>query len=213
MWKPKIPLPVPELSSGPSVWDVMRVRRSVREFADDPILITELSLILWAAQGVTDAEDGLRTVPSAGATYPLKIYVAVKEGGVVGPGIDAKPSLRTGLYEYLPEHHALWLLKPMDVRPYLARASFGQGFIAEAPVSVVVSAQPDRTTFRYGKRGYRYVYMEVGHAGQNIYLAATALGLGTVAVGAFNDSEVKKILGVKMDENPMYIMPIGRPRE
>ena len=157
--------------------------------------------------------QGAQNVPKRWGDISAQSYIAVKEGGVVGPGEASMPSLKAGLYEYLPETHSLRLVKPVDVRPFLAKACFGQGFIADAPVSIAITAEPERTTLKYGKRGYRYIYIEVGHADQNIYLATTALGLGTVAVGAFNDLEVRSVLGIRPDEYPLYIMPVRRPKK
>ncbi len=143
----------------------------------------------------------LRAAPSAGATYPLEVYAVVKNGGV--EGLDA------GVYHYQPEDHSLGLLRNGDLSEELASACLGQGWVREAPLNIVITAVYARTTRRYGTRGERYVHMEVGHVGQNIYLQATAMGLGTVAVGAFYDDEVRKVLGVSEEERPLYVMPVG----
>lgn len=117
-----------------------------------------------------------------------------------------------GIYRYLVARHALELEVEGDVRAALARAALDQDFIAEAPASIVMSAVYERTTRRYGRRGYRYVHMDVGHAGENVHLQAVALGFGTVVVGAFDDEEVKRALRLPEEQHPLYIMPIGRPR-
>ncbi|XRP96898.1 SagB/ThcOx family dehydrogenase [Methanocaldococcus sp. 16A] len=177
--------------------DVLLKRRSVREYSSSPLTLRELSHILFAAYGVTN-EDGFKTVPSAGATYPLEIYVNVKD--VVG--------LEEGVYKYIPERHSIVRVLDEEVGYELALAALKQMFIAVAPIVLIIAADYERTTRVYGDRGFRYVYMEVGCVSQNIYLMATSLGLGTVAVGAFYDNEIKEIL--KIDEHPLLLMPVGR---
>ena len=98
-----------------------------------------------------------------------------------------------------------------EVRLELARAALDQEFIYEAPVDIVICAIYERTTLGYGNRGERYVHIEVGHAGQNIYLQAEALGLATVAIGAFNDEQVRQVLRLDRQTKPLYIMPVGQP--
>lgn len=117
-------------------------------------------------------------------------------------------NLPPGLYHYNGEEHTLELIRKGDLREELAEACLGQRCVATAPVNIVIVAHFERTTSRYGERGIRYVYMDTGHMGQNIYLQATALGLGTVAVGAFYDEKVKEVLGV--EGHPVYVFPVGR---
>ncbi|WP_423792052.1 SagB/ThcOx family dehydrogenase [Methanocaldococcus indicus] len=179
---------------------VMYERRSVREFLGEPLTLHELSYLLFAAYGVTD-ERGFKTVPSAGATYPLEIYINVKD--VIG--------LDEGIYKYIPEEHALLWLSEEEHSKELALAALHQMFIAVAPITIIIAADFYRTVSVYGERGYRYVYMEVGHSAQNIYLMATRLNLGTVSVGAFYDDEVKRILNI--EEEPLLLMPVGRKKE
>jgi len=142
-------------------------------------------------------------VPSAGATYPLEIFIACGSNCI--EGIDA------GIYHYDIDSHSLTLHYEGDVRLALARAALDQEFIYEAPVDIIICALFERTGRRYGSRGERYVYMEVGHAGQNIYLQATALGLATVAIGAFHDEQVREVLRLDKQYKPLYIMPVGGP--
>ena len=177
---------------------VIEMRRSRRSFKERKITAGQLGQILWCAQGVTDTR-GLRAAPSAGATFPLEIYA------VAGEVEDVEP----GLYRYFREHHSLEVVKKGDLRKELARAALSQMFVARAPATIVVAADYDRTAGRYGERAGRYVHMEAGHVGQNIYLQCEALGMGTCAVGAFDDSAVKEILGV--GEEPLYLMPVGYP--
>ena len=174
----------------------------MRDFARQPISQSQLSQILWSAQGTSDISWS-RTVPSAGATYPLEIFIACGAGGVEQIG--------EGIYRYDPDSHGLIRHYAGDVRLELARAALGQEYIYEAPLNIIICAIYERTMRRYGNRGERYVHIEVGHAGQNIYLQATALGLGTVAIGAFNDEAVTEALRLEKPYRPLYIMPVGKP--
>ncbi len=158
---------------------------------------------MWATQGITDASLKSRAIPSAGATYPLEIFVVCGQNSI--------EEISDGIYHYSIAHHSLTLHHAGDVRLDLARAALNQEFIYEAPVDIVICALYQRTTLGYGSRGERYVHMEVGHAGQNIYLQATALGLATVAIGAFNDEQVREVLRLDKQYKPLYIMPVGRP--
>jgi len=199
------PIDLPRTSdSGVPLERAIRGRRSVRGFSSEPISLDQLSLILWSAQGITGPERGLRAVPSAGATFPLELFIVVKRGGVEG--------LKEGVYRYISDKHALEPLLEDDVSPALAQAALGQGFVERAPVNVIIAAEHGRTARVYGQRGVRYVHMEAGHAGQNIALEAEALGLGTVMVGAFEDMLVKKVVGMPAELEPLYIIPLGQPR-
>ncbi len=195
-----IRLPAPSLTGEVSVEEAIASRRSIRSYVDSPITLQELSQLLWAAQGITDPVRGFRSAPSAGATYPLTVFAVVREGGVLG--------LESGVYEYLPEPHGLRLVRRGDFSEELAEAALGQAWVREAPVCLVIAADYSRTTEAYGERGVRYVHMEAGHVGENIYLQATAMGFGTVAVGAFHDDEVAEILQVRL--SPLYVFPVGR---
>jgi len=192
-----INLPQPDFKGKISVEEALKIRRSVRSYKNVPLTLKELSQILWATDGKT-ADWGGRTAPSAGATYPLEIYVAV--GNVEG--------LKPGLYYYEIDTHSLKLVKEGDLRSQLSSAALNQSSVKTAPIVIIISGIFERTTGRYGKRGERYVYMEVGHCGQNIHLQAEALGLGTVMIGAFDDERVKKVLGIK--EDVFYLCPVGK---
>ena len=195
----EVMLPEPKLKGDMSVEEAIAKRRSIRHYKDKPLTLEQLSQLLWAAQGITDEKRKFRAAPSAGATYPFEIYVVV--GNVKG--------LKPGIYHYNPFKHSLTLIKEGDYRKQLQAAALNQQWVGKAAVNIVLVAFYERTTRYYGERGYRYVYMEAGHIGQNIYLQATALGLGTVAVGAFHDEEVAEILGTGGD--PVYIFPVGVP--
>lgn len=202
-------LPEPSRRGDVSVEEALDRRRSIRNYADAPLTLTELSQLLWAAYGVNKPvpggpeflRGGLKTAPSAGALYPLELYAVVGE-------VDG---LEAGVYRYQPEDHRLVLISRGDHRADLADAALGQPWILKAPVSIVYSAVFARTTGKYGPRGReRYVPMDVGHSGQNVYLQCAALGLGTVSVGAFLDPNVKLAVGMTRSEEPLYVMPVGR---
>jgi len=198
----QIYLPPPSRKGGMPLEEAIACRKSVRRFASQVISQSQLSQLLWAAQGTSDIAWS-RTVPSAGATYPLEIFVVCGASGV--------EHLSEGVYHYHTDSHSLTLHHRGDARHALARAALDQEYIYEAPVDIVICALYERTTGQYGARGERYVHMEVGHAGQNIYLQATALGLGTVAIGAFRDEAVREALRLDRKYHPLYIMPVGKP--
>lgn len=198
-----IKLPPPDQKGSMSLEEAIARRRSVRHFTREPITQSQLSRILWATQGVTDSRSGGRAVPSAGATYPLEVFVVCGSGCLEG--------VSAGIYRYSPGEHSLTLHREGDLRPELAGAALGQGSVRQAPMSLIIGAVFGRTQTRYGDMTERYVHIEVGHAGQNIYLEATALGLATVAVGAFHDEQVSESLKLDRQIRPLYIMPVGKP--
>ncbi|MGB9857319.1 MAG: SagB/ThcOx family dehydrogenase [Dictyoglomaceae bacterium] len=195
-----VKLPEPRYKSNVSIEEALLKRRSIRNYKNEPLTLFEISQILWSAQGITDKKMGFRTTPSAGALYPLEIYV------VAGKVKD----LEAGVYKYRPETHDIILVLKGDKRKELYNASLRQEWVRDAPLIIVISAIFERTTVKYGERGIRYVYMEAGHCAQNIYLQCVSLNLGTVSVGAFHDEEVKKILNLERKEFPLYLMPVGR---
>jgi SagB-type dehydrogenase family enzyme len=190
-----VKLPEPRKDSNFSLERAINERRSIRTYKDAPLTLKEVSQLLWAAQG--KVASGKRAAPSAGATYPMELYL------IAGNVEDLSP----GLYKYILDDHSLLLVKEGDLRKSVSERALRQDMILKAPITIVISAVFERTRARYGARAERYVYMEAGHIGQNIYLQATALGLGTVAVGAFIDDEVKRALGIK--EEPLYLFPVG----
>ena len=196
-----VKLPFPRKTGSVSVEEALAKRRSKRDFKKESLPLSSLSQLLWAAQGVNDELGNKRTAPSAGSTYPLETYAVI--GAVEG--------LTLGVYHYNPGKHMLTLTRIGDVRGELAQAALNQGWIRDAPASIVFTADYSRTTGHYGDRGIRYVDMEAGHAAQNVYLQAAALGLGTVVVGAFEDEEVLKVLDSGPKEAPLYILPVGVP--
>lgn len=194
-----IRLPEPRYDGSVSVEHALLSRRSVRKYKNEPLTLVEVSQLLWAAQGIT-APRGYRTAPSAGALYPLEVYL------VTGKVND----LSEGIYKYKYHDHALVQTVAGDKRAELSRAALHQGSILRAPTVLLFCAVYERITRKYGERGYRYVFMEIGHAAQNVCLQAIALGLGTVVIGAFRDNEVKKIANLPPNEEPTYFVPVGR---
>lgn len=190
-----VSLPSDHSLSAMSLSEAIARRRSLRDLSVTPLSLEELSQLLWAAQGVTDPERGLRAAPSAGALYPLRVYVAKVDGA----------------YEYEPRAHAIHRFEARDVRGALAAAAHHQLVVMEAPVLLVIAGDVSRTRAKYGSRAERYVTLEAGHAAENILLAATALGLGAVPVGAFNDDGVRAALRLDDDLTPLYLVPVGHP--
>lgn len=196
-----IKLPEPIFDSKVSVETALRARKSIRSYQGDDLTLAEVSQLLWAAQGI-NRKKGMRTAPSAGALYPLEVYLVVGQ-------IEQLP---VGIYKYLTTRHELVQINDEEKRQDLAAAGYGQSCIERGSINIVIAAVYERTAGKYGVRAARYVHMEVGHAAQNIYLQAIALELGTVVIGAFDDSKVRKILLMDADESPLYIMPVGRIR-
>ena len=192
---PILQLPLPERKRRMSLEEALAARRSVREFRREPITDRELSQLLWAAQGITTPE-GLRTATSAGALYPLDVWVATA----------------SGFYHYEPHKHRLTRHLERDLRPDIHRPALMQEAILQAPVVIVIAAVYERTAQKYGEqRTPRYVHMEAGHSAQNLLLEAVALGLGGVLIGAFNDREVERVLSLPADQKPLYLIPVGHP--
>jgi SagB-type dehydrogenase family enzyme len=191
-----ITLPKPNQNGPTALEKAIAARRSWRDFSEQPFTLEQIGQLVWAAQG-QEPRSRYRTVPSAGATYPLELFVVSSEG----------------LFHYLPAKHSLEKLTDQDLRAALASAAWGQEFIEEAPLTLVFAAQFARTTGRYGQRGIRYVYMEAGHAAQNVHLQAESLGLGSVAVGAFDDDSVSRVLSLPEDLEPIYMVVVGYRRK
>lgn len=194
-----IRLPAPRLAGKVPVEEALHLRRSVRAFAPQPLALGDAAQLLWAAQGITEPKEGKRTAPSAGATYPLEMFLVA--GEVEGLG--------AGVYRYRPRTHDLVATAGGDRRGVLAAAARQQTWLADAPAVFLVAAVPGRTASRYGSRAERYVLMEAGHAGENLQLQAVALGLVSVVVGAFDDAEVQRVLGLAGEEQPLSLMPVG----
>lgn len=188
-------LPPASRRGGVPLHEALAARRSVRDFTEERLSSEELGQLLWAAQGIT-SDWGGRTAPSAGALYPLELYLVTAEG----------------LCHYLPARHGLETLREGDLRAPLAAAALAQGAVSAAPAVIVLTAVVARTEAKYGSRAERYVQLEAGHAAQNVLLQAVSLGLGAVPMGAFQDDAVRGILGLPGDHTPLYLIPVGHPR-
>ena len=195
----ELQLPAPDL--GGPLQRLIIQRRSHRSFKKGELAPSQLALILWSAQGCVDGSR--RAVPSAGATYPLDVLVALNQPGV--------PGFAAGVYRYLPARNALLLEQPGKLLHHISEACYDQGFIAMVPAVLVITCELSRIARRYGDRSHRYIYMEAGHSGQNVHLVTESLGLGTVMVGAFNDAELTKVLRLPNGHEPVYVLPIGTP--
>lgn len=188
-----IRLPMPKTVGKMTLEESLYNRRSEMNYVKGTLSNEQISQLLWAAQGITDPNWGFRTAPSAGAVYPLEIYLVKPEG----------------VYHYLPRSHSLELVTKGDKRLSLVRASLGQNFIGDASIDIVIAAEFDRSRDKFGLRTDRYVHMEAGHAAQNILLQAVAMGLGAIPVGSFWDDVVVATLELPYGHDPLYIIPVG----
>jgi SagB-type dehydrogenase family enzyme len=199
------PLPPIDQKGGKSLWETIAQRRSIREFSNQSISFSELSHLIWATQGITLRDWGyeFRASPSAGALYPIETYLVVNR-------VEELPS---GLYHYHVKEAQLILLKEGQFGPEICQAGLGQEMLEEASCVFVWTAIVQRSKWKYRERAYRYIYMDVGHIGQILYLAATALNLGCCTVGAFFDDEVDRVIGVDgKNEISVYLGAVGHPR-
>lgn len=192
-----VTLPTPSFNGTHSLGQLLEQRRSVRDYAAKPLSLAQVGQLLWAAQGTT-TRGGLRTAPSAGALYPLELYIVA--GKVEG--------LKPGVYHYEPRGHYLTLVTAGNLRRALAAAAH-QSWIASAPAIVVFGAVYARTEAKYGDRAKRYVHIETGHAAENLHLQAEDLGLATIDVGAFDDQAVASLLHLSRDVAPLLLMPVS----
>ncbi|MBS3758505.1 MAG: SagB/ThcOx family dehydrogenase [Desulfobacterales bacterium] len=198
--KPLIDLPAPRTDGASALEKALNERRSVRHYTDRPLTLAHIGQLLWAAQGITNSR-GFRTAPSAGALYPLEIYLVAGKAEKINPGI----------YHYRPAGHQLEQVKAGDHRKAVCDAALSQSAVRNAPVSIIITGVLERTTAKYGKRGIQYVFMEAGHAAQNVLLQAVSLNLGAVPIGAFQNEALGRILGPSESERPLYILCIGHP--
>ncbi len=206
---PLVDLPSPRIAGSVSVEEALQNRRSIRSYSDEPLTLAEVSQLLWAAYGITKTFDGMpdfvrggfRAAPSAGARFPLDLYLAA---------FDVK-DLPPGIYLYKSETHQLMQIVEGDRRSEVSEAAFDQSHFETASAAIIYSAVFERTMVKYGQRGReRYVCMDLGHSAENVYLQAYALRIGTCAIGAFTDLWLKKACRMTQAEEPIYIMPLGR---
>jgi len=189
-------LPPPLTQGDVSIEETIAKRRSRRAFQDKPLTLQQISQLLWAAQGITQKERGFRAAPSAGALYPMEIYILTEEG----------------FFHYVPQTHSLEVIGSVDMRESLTAAALGQRAVLQAPLSILICAEYKRVTRKYVRPGVKYVHMEAGHIAQNIHLQAVALGLGSLPVGAFDADEVKENFPIPKEWEPIYIIPVGYAR-
>ena len=199
----EISLSYPSYKGTMTVEEALRARRTRRSFKPRPLTFKQLSQLLWAAYGVTAKDHGyyLKTAPSAGALYPLDIYIVVGKAGVEG--------LEPGAYHFRPENHSIMAVKKGDLRTAVAQSALHQMWMAKAPLMLVITGEYSRSTGKYGRRGVTYTHIEVGHVGQNIFLQAEAIGLKAGIVGAFNNEHLIKTIGLPAAHDPLLIMPVG----
>ncbi|MFH1768894.1 MAG: SagB/ThcOx family dehydrogenase [Candidatus Omnitrophota bacterium] len=193
--KENIYLPQPTTKGKVSLEEAIAKRRSQRSFASGDLSLEQISQLLWAGQGITEKKGqfSFRAAPSAGALYPMELYILTKDG----------------LFHYVPERHILERLSDKDLRRQLSQAALGQAAINEAPFDMLICAVYSRVTAKYGQRGRMYVDIEAGHVAENIHLQAVALGLGSVPIGAFDNQAVKKACSLPDKHEPLYIIPVG----
>jgi SagB-type dehydrogenase family enzyme len=194
-------LPKPSSDGKVSVEKAIKGRRTVRDFRQKSLSLNHLSQLVWSGQGITDSSENKGAAASAGALYPLDLYILIGENGV--------EKMEGGVYRYLPKEHSLLPIAKGDRRREIAVASLSQMWMARAPVLFIITAEYRRITGKYGERGIRYAFIEVGHVGQNLFLQAEALGLGAGIVGAFHDSDVSNIASLPSKHEPLLIMPVG----
>ncbi|OGS21809.1 MAG: hypothetical protein A2252_06535 [Elusimicrobia bacterium RIFOXYA2_FULL_39_19] len=188
-----ISLPLPVLKSSTSLEECILKRRSVRQFKNKDLTLEQISQLLWAGQGITDTKNKLKSAPSAGALYPIDLYVVTSKG----------------VFSYTADGHKIARTLRADLRQGLSNACQGQTFIAEAGITIIITATLSKTTWRYGEKGIRFASLEAGHVAQNILLQAVPLKLNAIPVGQFNDKEVKALLELPTEQLPIYIIPIG----
>ena len=189
-----IELPPAQTTGSMSLEQAILKRRSLRSYQDRPLALQDLAQLLWAAQGIT-SPGGLRASPSAGGLYPMTLFVF----------------RATGIHRYDPNRHALLPVQHADRRKKLAAAGLGQQAIARAPAVIVIAADVEVTAVKYRGRSTRYCDLEAGHIAQNIALQATARGIGTVTIGAFEDEAVRNLLGLSEKWRIEYVLPVGYP--
>jgi SagB-type dehydrogenase family enzyme len=199
-------LPSPQLTGNVSVEEAIQNRRSIRHFTNESLSINNVSQILWAAQGITDNQSSLRAAPSAGQVYPLELYLIIGSGGVAG--------LDEGVYHYVPSNHTLEKIINGDLRADLSSIANGQPWVKDAPVNILITGNYLKMMDKYNDKdlSIRFVDLEAGHVGENIYLQSETMGLVTVSLGSFNETQLKQLIQLPNNETPIYIFPVGHPQ-
>jgi SagB-type dehydrogenase family enzyme len=194
-----IALPAPQRKGKGSIEQALAARRSRRSYASGPVTLAEAGQLLWAAQGITGPE-GQRTAPSAGALFPLEVYLSASRVEGLAPGI----------YHYNAAEHALELHVPGDQRREMTAAASDQDCMRFSACALVLAAVLERSEAKYGERAAKFIHIEAGHAAQNVYLQAESLALGVCAVGAFSAGEVRRVAALGASEEAVYLLTVGR---
>ncbi|MFS8065793.1 MAG: SagB/ThcOx family dehydrogenase [Byssovorax sp.] len=203
----RTPLPGRDFVIDEPLGAVLQRRRSVRDFTLRPMPLATLGRLLHACYGVKGEPERAatceRAAPSAGGRYPLELYVATQ----------SVEGLEDGIHHYDARAHELELRRPGAAQPKLVDLALEQDMVRDSNVVAIITAIPERTMWKYGQRGYRYVWLDAGHLGQNLYLVATALGLGPVGIGGFFDEELNELLDLPAGEEAFYLVAIGQPSQ
>jgi SagB-type dehydrogenase family enzyme len=200
-----VSLPAPQLTGNLSVEAAIENRRSVRHYSNQSVTLDNVSQILWSAQGITDTQYQLRAAPSAGQVYPLEVYV------IAGPNVSG---LQEGVYQYEPSNNTLEMFMNGDLRSDLSNIADGQLWVKQAPLDILITGDNQKMIDKYPDKDLstRFVDLEAGHAGENIYLQAESLGLVTVSLGSFDSNQLSQKFELPSNETPLYIFPIGHPQ-
>ncbi len=189
----RIDLPKPSITEGKSVAQALQQAKATKKYKSTALTLETISQLLWAGQGVIDKKTGERTAPSVMNFHMLDTYLLV----------DQVQGLDIGLYRYHPKKHQLALLRTGDVKKKMCQA-LRYGEVRQAPVSVILVGLSIRTP------NPEWLYLEAGHAAQNIILQAAALDLGTRAMTGFKEKKIRAILQLSEKEIPIYVLPIGK---
>ena len=190
-----IQLTDPNLTGKLSFEEALAKRRSVREFSTKDLKRTQIGQLAWAGQGVTDAQRGFRTAPSAESLYPMELYIATKNG----------------LFTYQPTEHSLTELSDQDIRSALARTTLTPEPVAMAPCSIIIAGSSRKIAARVGDKARTFVAMEAGHIAQNIQLQAVCMGLGSVPIAGLDPAAVRRVCPMPRGLEPLYVIPVGYP--
>ena len=182
-----VQLTEPSLKGSVSLEEALKKRRSVRQFADQQLKFSQIGQLAWAGQGITEPARGLRTAPSAGATYPIKLYFATQEG----------------LFVYKAEEHSLEQTSNLDVRGKLATTN--------APCNIIITGSERQLATKFRGEANKYMLLEAGHIAQSIQLQAVCMGLGSVAIGGFNARGVNRACNLSRSLEPLLIISVGYP--
>ena len=201
----RIALPPAVSDSSFPLIEIIKKRKSIRSYSSKPLRLVDLSFLLWACTGIQRSENGydFRTIPSAGALYPIETYIVVNN-------VEDLPK---GLYHYDIKEHSLEELRIGSIGERLSYSALEQNMCAKAPVVFIWTAIFERSKWKYGQRAYRYVYLDAGHIAQNLTLAATSFGLGSCQIGAFFDDEINQIIDIDgYEESVLYLSVVGHPK-